>query len=352
MATKTNSIVNPSKVPINDYYTLKYDVNAIDSSKSEAEVIKVKSWPIVSGVEYDEVIGIPIRYEEQVVNPSEYDQFQEWNVINNRSYKPIDEYKSLKRQYNREEIQKAFLDQYYVVQTQIQVSLPNKLLDVIAYTSSDYGEGGSGSQSRSVGGDSYSYSIDGGFKSSSAVNADIYFKLENGFSGYLNGEKHIFFMPIDDNGKVNQTILSELNNKNPGKDYKDWPVIKKITENIIVFTGGKSRSDSGGESQSVSPNGFAFASSGSYSYDVNRNVKTITLPDALHGSINVQKIEIGSQLPIDLSVAAEVIPATLEQTNPPKFPTGNYLMSSSMELYKWGLVKITAETVNITEEYT
>jgi hypothetical protein len=351
-SSKVNSIVESDTKALNDYFTLKSDVNAIDNAKSESEVVKVDYWPQVYGVEYDDVVGVPIRYAEQVVRPSEYDQFQEWSIINDRSYKPIDEYKSLKKEYNRDEIHKVFQDQYYVVQTQIQVSLPNKLLNVIAYTSSDYGQGGSGSQARSVGGDSYSYSIDGGYKSSAAVNADIYFKLENGFSGYLNGEKHIFFMPIDRNGKVNKTILSELNDRNPGKNYKDWPVIRRTTENIIVFTGSKSRSDSGGESVSVSPNGFSNASSGSFSYDVNRSVSSITLPDALHDDISIQMIDIGPQLPTELDVKAEILPSQLTSTNPPRFPVGNYLMSSSMELYKWGLVKITAETVDITEEYT
>jgi len=350
-ATKTNSIVEPNKVPVNNYTTIKYDINAIDESKSQEELIQVNEWPLVYGSEYEETIGIPIKYSEQVVTPDILSGGT-WNQVNNSSYKPIDQFKCLKRAYNRDEIQSAYLAQYYVVETQIQVSLPNKLIDVIAYISSDYGEGGSGSQARATGGDSYSYSIDGGFKSSAAVNADIYFKIENGFSGYLSGEKHIFFMPIDNEGKVTGTILSQLNNKNPGKDYRDWPIIKRVTENIIVFTGGKSRSSSGGESVSVSPNGFSNAKSDSYSYDVNRDVKSITLPDALHETISVQKVDIGPQLPSELEVTAEITPISLSQTNPPRFPAGNYLISSSMELYKWGLVKITAETVNITEEYT
>lgn len=351
-SSKVNSIVESTAKASNDYFTLKNDVNAIDSAKSESEVVKVNYWPEVYGVEYDEVVGVPIRYLEQVVRPSEYDQLQEWSRINDRSYKPIDEYKSLKRQYNRDEIQKAFLDQYYVVQTQIQVSLPNKLTNIIAYISSDFGEGSSFSKAVNVGGNAYGYSLDNGFKSSAAVNADIYFKLENGFSGYLNGEKHIFFMPIGKDGKVNKTILSELNNRNPGKNYKDWPVIKRTTENIVVFTGSKSRTQSGGESVDVSINGYANASNGNYSYDVNRTVNTITLPDALHDNLVIENVNIGPQLPEYLDVSAQIIPNQLSATNPPRFPTGNYLMSSSMELYKWGLVKITAETVNITEQYT
>ena len=352
VAEKENFITNPiNYVPSNDLYLLKYSSSRIDSTKLEVETHTVSNWPEVQGVDYDEVLNMPIRYSEKVVSPREYDDDREWTSINDRSYKPIDESKSLRKKYNRSEIINAFLDQYYSVQTQVQISLPNKLLGITAYIANDYSEGRNKSESNQVGGDAYGYTTGGGFKSAGSVSADLYFRLENGFSGYINGAQHIFFMPIDENGRVNKTILSELNDRDPDKNYQNWPNIKRITENVVVFTGGKSKTTSISKSEDVNINGFANSQRTDESFDIDTNVNTVTLPDALHGDIYIDFVTIGPNIPEDLQITGGVYPQALRATNPPSFPVGNYLISSSMDLYKWGVVKVVATTVNITSEY-
>ena len=81
------------------------------------------------------------------------------------------------------------------------------------------------------------------------------------------------------------------------------------------------------------------------------NVNTVTLPDALHGNIQIAYEVVGPTIPSDLEITGGVYPNLLQATNPPSFPIGNYLISSSMDLYKWGVVKVVATTVNITSEY-
>jgi hypothetical protein len=331
--------------------TLKASTRAIDETKRQVETLYVKEWPTLNGVEYDEVLGIPIQYTEKVVSPNEYKNPPTSLSNSNNSYKPLDQWKTLRRSYDKEAIATALLQQYFVTQTQVQINLPNKLLEVTAYISRDYSEGKNISKSENVGGDSYGFTNGGGFKSSGSISADVYFKLENGFNGYIDGEEHTFFMKISDDGRVNESIIKELNDRNNGKTYLAWPNIKKITENVLLFTGGKSKTQSESRSEDVSINGFAESTREDVSFDIDTNVNTVTLPDALHGVLQVNEIYSGPEIPSDLQIVGGVQPKLLEATNPAIYPIGNYLISSSMDLFKYGLVKVKATTVTITAKY-
>ena len=334
-------------------YTLKLSTERIDDTKVSVETLNLAGtgWPLLNGVEYDEVLGIPIQYTEQVVSPNEYKNPPSSLSNANNSYRPLDQWKTLRRSYDKEAIATALLQQYFVTQTQVQINLPNKLLEVTAYISRDYSEGKNISKSENAGGDSYGFTNGGGFKSSGSISADVYFKLENGFNGYIDGEEHTFFMEISSEGRVNKSIIQELNDRNNGKTYLAWPNLKKITENVLLFTGGKSKTESDSNSEDVSINGFAEATREDVSFDIDTNVNTVTLPDALHGVLQINEIYSGPEIPSDLQIQGGVQPKVLEATNPAIFPIGNYLISSSMDLFKYGLVKVKATTVTVTAEY-
>jgi hypothetical protein len=335
----------------NKFLTIKESTKALDQSKSQTDFLQTKSWPLLNGVEYDEVLGIPIQYTEQVVSPTEYENPPTSLSNSNNSYKPLDQWKTLRRSYNKEAIATALLQQYFVTQTQVQINLPNKLLEVTAYLSRDYSEGKNISEQSDVGGNAYGYTVGGGFKSSGSISADIYFKLENGFNGYIDGEEHTFFMEISENGRVDKSIIQELNDRNNGKTYLAWPNLKKITQNVLLFTGGKSKTESNSKSEDVNINGFANADRKDWSYDIDTNVNTVTLPDALHGILAINEVYSGPEIPNDLQIVGGVQPKVLKATNPPNFPVGNYLIASSMDLFKYGLVKVKATTVTVTAEY-
>ena len=346
------SSTNPNTQSGGSLYTLKASSEAIDETKIKTESLRVTDWPVLSGVEYDEILGIPIEYTEKVVSSNEILNPASWQDIANKSYKPLDKWKTMKRTYDRVKIATALLSQYYVTQTQVQINLPNKLLEVTAYFSRDYSKGENKTLQENAGGDAYGFTMGGGFKSSGSISADVYFKLENGFNGYIDGEEHTFFMDIDDNGRVSKSIIAELNDRNNGsKTYLAWPNIKRITENILLFTGGKSKTESASKSEDVSINGFAEAERKDWSYDIDTNVNTVTLPDAIHEQLTVNEIYSGPEIPTDLQITGGVNPKILAATSPAKFPTGNYLISSSMDLFKYGLVKVKAITVTITDAY-
>jgi hypothetical protein len=355
LATKTNLIVQPNQVPVNNLNTLKYDVNAIDQSKSEAEIVTVDSWPIVHGVEFDELTGIPLPYKETIIPPSEYIGIMSWN---NTSYRPLDEYKSLRKSYDVELIQERFKGYLSTIATTTKIQLPDKLISATAYISRDYSEGKNNVDQNEVGGDSYGYTAGGGYKSSGSISADIYFKIEKGFDGHINAEEITFFITEGVYRIVNQTrvgekitLLSILNDRISGSEIKYWPRIKKTTENILVFTGGKSKDTSVTTSKDVSINGFASSTREDESYDIDANVNSVIIPDTLHKEITVEEEYFGPEIPDDLRVTGGVKPKIIQPTIPDKFPTGRYLLDSSISSYKFGLFKVVALIADITEDF-
>jgi len=373
-ATKTNFIVNPNQVPVNSLTTLKYDINAIDSAKSEAEIVQVASWPEVRGVEFDDVTGLPIPYTEKVIPPSEYNDA--WEPFINTNYKPIDEYKAVRKSYNTEEIQKYYLGYLSVIETPVQITLPDKLLDVTAYIARDYSEGMNVSDQNNAGGDSYGYTSGGGFRSAGSISSDIYFKIEKGFDGYIDGIEVMLFVEsskkvtIAQSGvlntgatgpvivnigsstkSVNANVLAELQKRLPNENIKLWPTLKKISQNILVFTGGKSKTTSSSNSEDVSINGFANSQREDKSYDIDTNVNSVIVPDSLYDTITIKEEKFGPSIPDDLQITGGVYPKTLPATNPPKFPVGNYLIRSEASIYRFGLVKITAVIARVTEDF-
>jgi hypothetical protein len=350
-ANVRQSIVAPNQNPVGTLFKAKDTLAPIDKTKSQREEVTVANWPTVSGVDYDEVLGLPIQYTETIVSPTEYDTVSEWTNISNINYKPIDQWKSLKKSYNKDEIVKALSDQYYSLETQANISLPDTLESVIVYTGGSFSNGKNKSNTKSVGGDSYAYSIGGGFQSSSSFSADVYFKIKKGFNGYIKGRQHIFFLPIDSNGIVQSSVLNKLNEKDQTSTYQEWPVIRQSTENIVVITGSGSIEESKYESKSVSINGFSDATREDESMSSSSNAKSVTIPESLHGPIIVTT-SAGNTIPDKFGAQSFVFPSTLQETSPPRFPSGKYLISSQMELYKWGMVKVTATTVEITEQYT
>jgi hypothetical protein len=376
-ATVQQSIVAPNTQPTGTLTKTKDSIEPIDVAKSQREQVTVNGWPTNTGVDYDEQLGLGIYYTETIVSPSEYTNPQYWADLSNTDYKPIDQWKSLKRQVDKEKISESLLSQWYKISTDVQVSLPDKLLEVTVYWGRSYGTSNQPTIDYSASTGSYSLSQSSSSKSSSSINGDIYFNIQQGFQGALPGFQHIFFMEIDANGRVeSDDILNVLNNFEqfgqqratpaPGgiieiqKKYQRWPYIQARTENLVVISGGKSQSFNTSKSESVSINGFGSGEGYGESFDVDVNARSVNIPQTLHGPITIKQETFGSSIPPNLDPTYGVRPETIKTTkavvngtlqDASAFPTGNYLYSSNIELYKWGFVKVTAVTVEITGGY-
>lgn len=369
----------------NNLGLLKDQISSIDSFKSEREKVKVNTWPTNTGVDYDEQLGIGIYYTETIVKPDEYINPTYWSDLSNKNYKPLDQWKSLRREIDKDKLSAALLAQYYKIPVEVDVKLPDKLLDVTVYWGNSYGQGQSFSADFGAATGSYSLSSSGSSKNSYGINGDIYFKLQQGYSGAVSGERHIFFIEIGDDGKVTSgEILDTLNllasngtRTQPVNEvgatgatglivtssnatYQKWPYIQMISENLVVISGGKSETKNQSQTQSVSINGFGGGTGQGSSIDVDVNARSINIPPSLHGKITIKEESFGPDGDVNLKPTYGVFPKTLDSTQAvisgatvdvSNFPTGNYLYSADVELYKWGFVRVTATTVKITSDY-
>jgi hypothetical protein len=382
-ATVQQSIVSPSTQPTGNLTKTKDSIEPIDQAKSQREQVTVNGWPINTGVDYDDQLGLGVYYTETIVSPDEYLNPQYWEDLSNIDYKPIDQWKSLKRSIDKEKLSESLLSQWYKISTDVNISLPDKLLGVTVYWGSSYGAGQQASVDFGSSTGSYSSSQSSSSKKSASINGDIYFNVQQGFQGSLPGYQHIFFMKIGANGRVDQNdILQVLNNFEqfnqqtpivnqntlPGggsilltPTYKRWPYIQARSENLVVISGGKSETSNTSASESVSINGFGRGDGFGSSFDVDVNARSVNIPQTLHGPITIQQQIIGTVAPQNLGPTYGVRPETLATTqavvngalqNADRFPSGNYLYSSNVELYKWGFVKVTAITVEVPFNYT
>jgi hypothetical protein len=374
-ASVEKSIVDPNTQPTSSVNTglnlVKDSINRLDQTKSERELVKVDEWPENVSVDYDEQLGIGIYYTETIVKPSEYISPNYWTDLSNTDYKAIDQWKSLKKAIDIDKVSEALLSQYYKIPTQVKVNLPNKLKSVTCYLANSYGAGTDFNITEGANTGSYNMSNSGSSKSSWSIGGDIYFDIENGFDGDVEGFRHIFFMKME-NGRIasSNSILSILNNfaqfgnrvpiSSPSphgnsiinlvSTYQPWPYIKTRTENIVLITGGRSLSNSNSKSQSVGINGFANSEGTGKSFDVNVSANSILVPQTIHPAITINVTEVNSANDSKEigRPTTSVSPATLNATTPSIFPTGQFLMSADVELYKWGFVKVTAITATIT----
>jgi hypothetical protein len=367
----------------------------------------------------------------------------------------------LSRTYDRSKIAEALKKQYYQFTTAVPITLPDKLLNVIPYFGQSYGAGSDFDTTAGLQTGSISSSNSGSSKSSWSIGGDIYFEIEKGFSGSIEGKKHIFFMEISSGGITQDSILQTLNNfsqfgsqtpptsiwtsysiniisyfvegrslycefqfadsnfpkeinvsipgvfvKNnvtnfskggnyyvifdtnlpnigttltngtinyslpppppnvSGPSYSPWPYLRLKTENLVVVTGGRSLSSLYSRSETIGINGTSLTTGQGSEFDVNVSANSVNVPETLHGPIDIVPQFIGGN-PIDSAgvgqptygVRPETLPTTKANINgvevdAPKFPNGNYLVDSNVELYKWGFVKVTATTVTIDNRYT
>jgi hypothetical protein len=139
------SIVTPTTQPFGSVNTIKDSIERLDSVKSQREQVTVSErWPTNVGVNYDEQLGLGIYYTETIVDPEEYldpTSPRAWQDLTNTDYKPIDQWKSLKRVTDKEKIAEGLLSQWYKISSDVDVSLPDKLLAANIYWGISYGEG-------------------------------------------------------------------------------------------------------------------------------------------------------------------------------------------------------------------
>jgi hypothetical protein len=292
--------------------------------------------PILKGQDYDEALDVAIPYTRQFVEAGTELPDNPSNI------NPQDTLHSVVTEFGFEEARERLLNVSYKTATIESVSLPDRLVSAsiqISFDSSGDDSTGSGnSGSASVG-----VEVSG--------DADLLYQIEDGYSGVVDGESYLFFLPKEECTFSN--ILNKLNGA------EKWPTVRPRSYRFYIPI--KSERKSASVSLSL-PNNISRSNSGS----VSTAVKTLTIPPTIHGSINLSSDITGDPLKtatagvnsptlglVSLEVTAqgtvsETSSSTITATSPPVFPTGRFLYRLETSPFKFGLVRVNAVVVEIT----
>jgi hypothetical protein len=230
-----------------------------------------------------------------------------------------------------------------------------------------------------------SSTFSGSASASATVDGDLSFQVRDGFKGSASAILHIFFLPLDATG---DDILAKVG-------AIPWPVFRLTSENVVVFGRHKALDVSGkivlsaltqvgvdpilfvtttktGERRTGGLStksvpipgalcaGVAITEEGSNTITatatVERAAPTLTVYDSTGTIIPTPTVnyDYGSWpsnlLEVDVTADGSFAPASIPATDPPVFPTGNYLISSKASLFKYDRLQITAITVEVTSD--
>lgn len=375
--TTEETIADEGELAAGGFGIIKSKVTTIGDDKVIKEVGTMQSFPQLSGSKYDSDLDINLPFTDQVVPAGT-------NALGSE-IEPIDEYRSKQRTVNRAAVRDALSGIHLILPSQETIQLPNVLKSIKVLASRSVANGNSYGW-----GNSYS----GSNTSSLAVSADLAYEIEEGYSGPVDSEVHVFFLPI--NGSLAGGILSKVN-------AQPWPMYRPISSRIVISGHGSQRTFEESASDT--------SSSASESTSISAFTNVGVLPATLHGSMKISKQYADFTSPTgiqdgawDANVAKnkvrveaikaklELVPATyngvvvtdlqkqflltkletiesnlniatdfkpsdvevkveppqLDATSPPYIEYGRYVKSSSASVYGYGMVRVTAVVVDLS----
>jgi hypothetical protein len=345
------------------------------SIKKTATMPDEDSYPVLYGQKYETALGIQLPFEEEVIPAGD--------LPAKNDVEPMDKWRSKRRGPDIDAIKAALSEIFITYPTQQSLQLPNVLKSVRVHVSRARSNG----NSFSIGG-SGSVSND----SSMAVSADLRWEIEEGFSGPVPAEVAVFFLPID--GATAGAIAAKVG-------ANTWPVYRPKSHRVVITGHGESKrfsasTSSGGKSASESSGVSALS-----------NVAVI--PACLHGALDIaveyhnhdspttlidietdaavaewgaylgalraqveggfyrgyeitdaQKAYLFARIALQEELQefvtdlrfedfeVQVHPNTLPATSPAAVSAGKYVVRSSVELYGYEMVRVTAVVVDLT----
>lgn len=331
-------------------------LSANETTKSEAQITKftkrvrtssrktVDNPVVIRGQVYDEVLNKGTPYTERIL-VGEGAQFPATAEVT-----PLSNTHHVVREFDiaasKEELEKFHL----VFPSQENVKLPDRLISAKAIFTRSRGD------AQGWGYGSYTVRVE----SESAVSGELLLEIEQGFSGSAPAEIHVFFVAAESGQNIPELIRSRTG-------ATPWPIIILRNRNVILhgqvlkkeFTRSVSPgSGSVGTSTDVKPITSVYTIPPVINTRIPisieyRQLQAIHDPldaylDKLIGQLSsfpgaADLISILSDLP-DLD--GKVDPPTIDATEAQIFPSGRYIYSSDVTLYKYGLVKVTAVVVN------
>jgi hypothetical protein len=297
----------------------------------------------------------------------------------NTSFRPVNEDRSLKIV---EEVPTEALNEYHIsVPTRIDLRMPAVLksisvLWVIDESASEGESVGTGKNPNNSNGFSLDASsgMNGSAEFSAQPTVDI--ETESVFGSDISASVHFFYLNSENNPVSESSFLSRVNTL--VGSVQRWPVFKPKSHTITtlgasVSCSSRAKIDATAilnyEGQKVS--GESSIEEGSFA--INRTIDVINVAPTIHGPISVANgsnytsIQAVSQArarvegdvfdDIDpvittkgASASVLVTPLSFPATSPADIPrTGNYLVSSSAEPFKWGWLKCSATIIDASQ---
>jgi len=292
--------------------------------------------PILKGQDYEDALDVAIPYTRQFVEAGTELPLSPANID------PRDTLHSVVTEFDATEARERLLDVLYVTGSIQSVSLPNVLTSVKLYV--DYAT--ESAQSDATGNSATASTTVG-------VNAgvDLLYDIKDGYQGPADAEQYLFFLPKEQCGLAD--ILSKSNGA------KKFPVVLPKTEKVLIRYTTEKKFVS---LQASLPNNRSI----SQSIDRTPQTKTFTIPPTLHSGIGIQTVIVGASsistsigietptqgsygVTIDATAELQETQSTLTATTPTSFPAGRYLYSVTTSPYRFGLVRVEAIVVKITE---
>ena len=351
-------------------YISQSQATAIGDDKFIVETVRVDGWPELKSSEWDPTLNTQVVRRQQFVDPPT--SFTEENV----SYQVVNEDRSLKI---TEEVPEDALESYLVsmpIRTDIQMPTVLKSAEIIWVKDEAETEGDSEGSGVAPAGNGYS--IEARSTSTGSVTYSVIPSLkleyENVFGSDIKATAYFFYAKSSNNSFSEGALISRLNSV-AGVSAKEWPVFKPkahtivtqgarltasadaaVTESKIVTLDGDE-----GSTESVKEEG---------SYSIDRTVDVTTINPTIHGTVPIANAGQYTSINVTASARARltgafdasasesynvncpvnVSPTSLPPTSPQDIPrSGNYIISSKAEPFKWGWVKCSAVVVDAAQ---
>jgi len=334
------------------------------------ETVEVESWPELKGSEWDYLLNTQVVSTQQMVVPPT--TFNEPNT----SYRAENEDRSLKIV---EEVPTEALNEYHIsVPTRIDLRMPAvlKSISVLWTIDESISEGdsvGTGNNPESANG--FSLDASSGMNGKAEISAQpaVSIETESVFGNDIPATVHFFYLNSLNNPVSESAFLSRVNAL--VGSVQRWPIFKPKSHTITTL--GASvlcSSEAQIKATVVKTSGDKKVSAKSSveggSSTVNRTIEVINVVPTIHGPISVANgsnytgVQTVSQARARLegdefddvnpvittkgaSASVSVTPLSFPATTPADIPrTGNYLVSSSAEPFKWGWLKCSATIID------
>lgn len=379
-ATTEEDLLEASEEAVGGFTVLEASVQDLGDGKFLKRVTTADAeFEELAGQNYLSELGITVPFTKQVVASDSV--FPPGSDVD-----PIDAWRVSRKTVDEDALQTELESIHLIYPTQENVSLPDVLKSIGVKATRVLSNGNSTSKGSSGSTDN---------SSTVSVSADVHYEIEEGYSGPAPAEIHVFFLPQNASGP--DDILAKIG-------ALPWPLYRPKSSRITI--GGMGLTKRFGLSRSSS--GWSASESG----DVQAFSNVAVIPATIHGNVPVEityddhiaptgfldafldaniaaldamvasiraqvaagqgiffgtssataagraailahldALEAQLNFFADLSIddaGVSVSPSTLEATTIPSIVAGKYVKNSTVSLYGYGMVKVTAVVIDIT----